>query len=220
MESRINGVNKVTIASASFTNYYDKTEIDELLGAKQQLYMTQEEYNNLSDEEKLNDNVVFNITDAVTEYPTIEQVNALVSNKADIHHTHNDYATISYVNEAISNVEVGGPIDLSEYAKIDHEHDNYALINHNHDNYALTSHNHNNYALINHNHNNYAPIVHEHNDYLTAIPDEYITNEELEAKNYVTNEELETKDYVTNAVFNATIGDIDSILDFINGEII
>lgn len=134
MEARINGVNKVTIASASFTNYYDKTEIDELLGAKQQLYVTQEEYNNLSDEERLNDNVVFNIIDAVTEYPTIEQVNELVSNKADIHHTHNDYATISYVNEAIAN----------------------------------------------------------------AIPDEYITNE----------------------VFNATIGDIDSILDFINGEII
>jgi hypothetical protein len=152
MEARINGVNKVTIASASFTNYYDKTEIDELLGAKQQLYLTQEEYNNLSDEEKLNDNVVFNITDAVTEYPTIEQVNALVSNKADIHHIHNDYATISYVNEAIANMEGGG---------------------------------------------------------ITAIPDEYITNEELEAKNYVTNE-----------VFNATIGDIDSILDFINGEII
>jgi hypothetical protein len=180
MEAKINGINKVTIASASFTNYYDKTEIDELLGAKQQLYVTQEEYNNLSDEEKLNDNVVFNITDAVTEYPTIEQVNALVSDKADVHHTHNDYATISYVNEAIANMEVDGPdIDLSEYAKIDHEHDNYA------------------------------PIVHEHADYLTAIPDEYITNEELEAK-----------DYVTNEVFNATIGDIDSILDFINGEII
>ena len=59
MEARMNGVNKITIASASFTNYYDKTEIDELLGAKQQLYVTQEEYNNLSDEEKLNDNVVF-----------------------------------------------------------------------------------------------------------------------------------------------------------------
>jgi hypothetical protein len=170
MEARINGVNKVTIASASFTNYYDKAEIDDLLGAKQQLYLTQEEYNNLSDEEKLNDNVVFNITDAVTEYPTIEQINELLSNKADINHGHNDYATILYVNEAIDNIEVGGPdIDLSEYAKIDHEHDNY----------------------------------------LTAIPDEYITNEELEAKNYVTNE-----------VFNATIGDIDSILDFINGEII
>lgn len=190
MEARMNGVNKITIASASFTNYYDKAEIDELLGAKQQLYVTQEEYNNLSDEERLNDNVVFNIIDAVTEYPTIEQVNALVSNKADIHHTHNDYATISYVNEAIANIEVGGPdIDLSEYAKTDHEHDNYALTGHNHDDYA--------------------PIVHEHNDYLTAIPDEYITNEELEAK-----------DYVTNEVFNATIGDIDSILDFINGEII
>ena len=135
MEARINGVNKVTIASASFTNYYDKTEIDELYGAKQLLYLTQEEYNNLSDEERLNDNVVFNIIDAVTEYPTIEQVNELVSNKADAHHIHNDY--------------------------------------------------------------------------LTAIPDEYITNEELEAKNYV-----------TEAVFNAAIGDIDSILDFINGEII
>ena len=134
MEARMNGVNKITIASASFTNYYDKTEIDELLGAKQQLYVTQEEYNNLSDEEKLNDNVVFNIIDAVTEYPTIEQINELLSNKADINHGHNDYATILYVNEAIAN----------------------------------------------------------------AIPDEYITNE----------------------VFNATIGDIDSILDFINGEII
>ena len=199
MEAKINGINKVTIASASFTNYYDKTEIDELYGAKQLLYLTQEEYNNLSDEEKLNDNVVFNIIDAVTEYPTIEQVNELVSDKADINHGHNDYATILYVNEAIANIEVSDPIDLSEYAKIDHEHDNYALINHSHDNYALVSHNH----------DDYAPIAHEHDDYLTAIPDEYITNEELEAKNYV-----------TEAVFNAAIGDIDSILDFINGEII
>ena len=158
MEAKINGVNKVTIASAGFTNYYDKTEIDELMGSKQQLYLTQEEYNNLSDEERLNDDVVFNIIDAVTEYPSIEQVNELLADKADVHHTHNDYATILYVNETIANMEVGGAPDLSDYAKIDHTHDNY----------------------------------------LTAIPDEYITNEE----------------------FNAAIGDINSILDFINGEII
>lgn len=46
-------------------------------------------------------------------------------------------------------------------------------------------------------------------DYLTAVPDEYVTETELEAKDYATTESV-----------NSAIGDINTILDSINGEAI
>ena len=46
-------------------------------------------------------------------------------------------------------------------------------------------------------------------NFLTSIPEEYITNEELSGKGYA------TETYVTNLV-----GDISSLLDTINGEVI
>lgn len=46
-------------------------------------------------------------------------------------------------------------------------------------------------------------------DYLTVVPDEYVTETELEAKGYATTESL-----------NSAIGDINTILDSINGEVI
>lgn len=46
-------------------------------------------------------------------------------------------------------------------------------------------------------------------DYLTAVPEEYVTETELEAKGYATTESL-----------NSAIGDINTILDSINGEVI
>ena len=46
-------------------------------------------------------------------------------------------------------------------------------------------------------------------NFLTSIPEEYITNEELSGKGYA------TETYVTSLV-----GDISSLLDTINGEVI
>lgn len=57
-------------------------------------------------------------------------------------------------------------------------------------------------------------------DYLTAVPDEYVTEDELTAKGYVTETDLEAKSYVTTESLNSAIGDINTILDSINGEVI
>lgn len=46
----------------------------------------------------------------------------------------------------------------------------------------------------------------------------YITESELNSKNYVTSDSL--NNYTTISTFNSTIGNIDSILDEINGEVI
>lgn len=57
-------------------------------------------------------------------------------------------------------------------------------------------------------------------DYLTAVPDEYVTEDELAAKGYVTETDLEAKGYATTESLNSAIGDINTILDSINGEAI
>lgn len=57
-------------------------------------------------------------------------------------------------------------------------------------------------------------------DYLTDVPDEYVTEDELTAKGYVTETDLEAKSYVTTESLNSAIGDINTFLDSINGEVI
>lgn len=68
----------------------------------------------------------------------------------------------------------------------------------------------------------------ENKGYLTSIPAEYITEAELNAKKYltsipseyVTDAELTNKGFATEAYVSGLIGDIDSVLDQINGEVV
>ena len=53
------------------TNSY----VNEMLGGKKLVYLTQAEYDNLTEEEKNNADVVYNITDSSEEYITTEQLN-------------------------------------------------------------------------------------------------------------------------------------------------
>ena len=56
------------------TNSY----VNEMLGGKKLVYLTQAEYDNLTEEEKNNADVVYNITDSSEEYVTTEQLNTTV----------------------------------------------------------------------------------------------------------------------------------------------
>ena len=95
------------------TNAY----IDEMLGGKRLVYLTQAEYDILTEEEKNNTDVIYNITDI--DYVTEEELN----NK--------EYATQNYVSAKIAEAQLsGGEVDLSAYAtkddlktKIDYEID-------------------------------------------------------------------------------------------------
>lgn len=97
------------------TNSY----VNEMLGGKRLIYLTQAEYDNLTEAEKNNENVVYNITDVDIDYVTEEELN----NK--------EYATQTYVSAKIAEAQLsGGEVDLSAYAtkddlktKIDYEVD-------------------------------------------------------------------------------------------------
>ena len=93
--------------------------INEMLGGKKLVYLTQAEYDILTEEEKNNENIVYNITDIDVDYVTEEELN----NK--------EYATQIYVSAKIAEAQLsGGEVDLSAYAtkddlktKIDYEID-------------------------------------------------------------------------------------------------
>ena len=86
------------------TNSY----VNEMLGGKRLMYLTQAEYDILTEAEKNNENVVYNITDIDIDYVTEEELN----NKG--------YATETYVNNKISEAQLGGgEIDLSNYATLE-----------------------------------------------------------------------------------------------------
>lgn len=86
------------------TNSY----VNEMLGGKRLVYLTQSEYDNLTEEEKKDVDVVYNITDINITYVTEEELN----NKG--------YATETYVNNKISEAQLGGgEIDLSNYATLE-----------------------------------------------------------------------------------------------------
>ena len=80
------------------TNSY----VNEMLGGKKLVYLTQTEYDNLTEEEKNNENIVYNITDSSKEYVTIDDLDS--------------YATKTYVNTKIAEASLGGEVDLSNYA--------------------------------------------------------------------------------------------------------
>ena len=86
------------------TNSY----VNEMLGGKKLVYLTQAEYDNLTEEEKKDVDVVYNITDINITYVTEEELN----NKG--------YATETYVNNKISEAQLGGGgVDLSNYATLE-----------------------------------------------------------------------------------------------------
>lgn len=99
----------------------------------------------------------------------------LVNGKADIEHSHDDYALVEHnhgiiniaglqeildnkanKNEIINRSELDGKADVfhshSEYAPIEHSHYDYADINHTHDGFAEADHIHENYADKDHTH--------------------------------------------------------------------
>ena len=91
------------------------------------------------------------------------RVSIVETDKADISHTHSEYAPINH-NHDSSYASVNHNHDL-DYAALSHSHNEYSLTNHNHDSvYASVNHNHNSlYSSINHNHDSvYAPISHNH----------------------------------------------------------
>lgn len=125
-----------------------------------------------------------------------EWLSIILDNKANIEHTHEDYAVSNHVHtEYASSDDLQVLTDImdtkadsnhthSEYANVNHSHDGYATqvavdelgeevngkanVVHSHSEYALSSHEHD-YAEIGHNHDStYAPLTHSHADYITV----------------------------------------------------
>ena len=82
------------------------------------------------------------------------------------------HATEEYVNDAIANIQVGDDVDLSDYALKTEIPANMSQLT-------------NDVGYIT-DISGKADVGHTHDEYLTAIPDEYITEEELGAKGYLT----------------------------------
>ena len=74
LEINTNKINKLENNSDYATNSY----VNEMLGGKKLVYLTQAEYDILTEEEKNNVDIVYNITDSSEEYITIEQLNTTV----------------------------------------------------------------------------------------------------------------------------------------------
>jgi hypothetical protein len=146
----------------------------------------------------INDNNALVLSAAkLTHYYTKEEMDKLLEIKSDFDHEHEDYATKDYVN----NIASGGEIDFADYAKKSYVDAMDATK-------ADKAHIHEQYALVNHEHN-----------YISEIPEEYITEEELEFKGYVNRDqaleifaqksELPTLDgYATEPWVLEQIGDI------------
>ncbi len=74
LEINTNKINKLENDSDFATNSY----VNEMLGGKKLVYLTQAEYDLLTEEEKNNVDIVYNITDSSEEYVTTEQLNTTV----------------------------------------------------------------------------------------------------------------------------------------------
>ena len=99
------------------SNFATNDYVNEMLGGKKIVYLTQSEYDLLPDAEKNDDNIAYNITDI--DYVTEEELSS------------KEYATQNYVSAKIAEAQLsGGEVDLSAYAtkddlktKIDYEVD-------------------------------------------------------------------------------------------------
>ena len=86
-------------------------QIDSKFGGKAFIYLTQEEYNKLSEQDKNNDNIVYSITDVNEKIPT--KLSDLENDK--------DFVQKDYVDEQINNLNLNNgnavEVDLSGYVK-------------------------------------------------------------------------------------------------------
>ena len=122
-------------------------EVKEMLGGKALVYLTQAEYDALSEEEKNNENIVYNITDAKSadhEHENLDLLNKITTINitigekthvldfngnlnfsledigVDTNHKHDEYYTEEEINNVVSNLEtlISGKSDTG------HNHDN------------------------------------------------------------------------------------------------
>ena len=92
------------------SNFTTNDYVNGMLGGKKLVYLTQLEYDSLSDVERNDGNTVYNITDININYVTEEELN----NK--------EYATQTYVSAKIAEAQLGGgggEVDLSAYATLE-----------------------------------------------------------------------------------------------------
>ena len=118
----------------SLTGYATETYVMNKLGGKSLIYLTQSEYDLLSDTEKQDSTKVYNITDAVIDYnelantPTIPTKTSELNNDSgfitsvpseyitETELSAKSYATETYVKNKIAEAALsGGEVDLSEY---------------------------------------------------------------------------------------------------------
>lgn len=147
---------------------------------------------------------ITNLDTTLDSKATQTYVDDELAKKSDIGHTHDEYleasdiegyATEDYVNKAITDAQLGAEVDLSDYYTS--EQTNSAITE------AITPYATTEY--VNAELDTKASLEHTHDEYLTAIPDDYITEEKLNAKGYltsipdeyITETELDAKGYLT-----------------------
>lgn len=86
------------------------------------------------------------LTDELNNIDT--SIDMLKTTKADIAHTHTEYAPLNHTHDGFENVSG----EHTEYALVNHTHSEYAVVDHDHD-YAETNHTHVEYAANGHSHN-------------------------------------------------------------------
>jgi hypothetical protein len=120
-----------------------------------------------------------------TDYYICTQIsNSTENNKVIL----SNFYTKDEIDDKLNDIQFGG-VDLSDYAKINHTHNEYI---------TETELNNKGYLTQHQSLEGYAKLTDIPTDYITSIPSEYITETEL----------------------NGVIGDINNILDLINGEVI
>ena len=120
------------------------------------------------------------------------ETQAELDGKADIAHTHSEYALTTHTHDYASANDISAlqtamddKADIghthSEYAVVAHTHSDYAPLSHTHDDYvttttfgtlenevdgkADTNHSHSDYALTSHTHSEYSEVGHSHSNY-------------------------------------------------------
>jgi len=101
------------------------------------------------------------------EQSDFELLEDVVNTKADLTHTHTEYASTSHTHSDYATVVALDTLEtkVNGKANVNHNHTEYASISHTHDEYAPVSHTHTEYALSSHAHDDYASSSHIHSEY-------------------------------------------------------
>lgn len=168
-----------------------KEYVDTQLDNKSFVYLTQAEYDALTEEEQNNESIVYQIIDGQISYNDLVDTPSLVN-----------FATKDYVTDAINRASIegggGGDINFDAYAlKSDlHSHSNKSILDN------ITQGDITNWNSKTSFSGNYNDLINKPtvptklsqltNDrgYLTNIPSEYVTETELSNKEYVTQDQL------------------------------